>query len=138
MPTSNSLILALQRRWWIVLVVLAGAVAASVGLTGRERPMFRASTTHVVIPNTTVESPAEIMRTIETLERRSIIATFAKIPMSPAMRDQAAKEMAIETAALSSYRVSSGVVPNTNLIKVDIEGPDARVAAAKDAEAMPA
>jgi capsular polysaccharide biosynthesis protein len=119
----------LRRGWWIVLLVLTACLAASALVTSRQAPVYRASTTLVVTPNTDVEGTADILRSLDTLERRSVIATFARIPPIPETRSAAAIRMGREAAELTRYWIEASVLPNTNIVKIDVEGPDGYVAA---------
>lgn len=121
---------ALARRWWIVLATIVLAVAAAAWATSRQRPVYRASTTMAVIPNSEVSGTEEILRSLDTLERRTVVATFAKIPSAAETRGAAARRMGVEDRELRPYQIRASVLPNTNIIKVDVEGPDRRRAAA--------
>lgn len=125
---------ALRSRWWLVLLALAAAIGASALATARQRPLYRASTSLVVAPNTSIDAPADILRSLETLERRSIIATFARIPGSREAQQAAAAQVGL--ASLDGWRVEGSVLPNTNILRIDAEGPDAaRVAQVANAAA---
>src|SRR5688572_29379710 len=118
---------ALRSRWWLVLLAVAVALGASALATARQRPLYRASTSLVVAPTTDVDTPADILRTLETLERRSIIATFARIPGSQEAQRAMAAQLGLPN--LDGWRVEGSVLPNTNILRIDAEGPDAALVA---------
>lgn len=118
----------------VALTVAVALIAAAV-FTAREQPVYRASATVVVAPNETVEGVADVLRSLETLERRSVIATFARIPSAPQAREAVARRLGLADE-LKGYRIEAAVLPNTNILKIDVEGPDAsRAAAAANAAA---
>ncbi len=111
------------------MVVLGFAVGSTAFFTSRQQPVYRATTMLVVTPNTRVEEVADIMRGLETLERRTVLATFARIPMAPEMLPAAAERLERDTAELASYRIAASVVPSTNIIRIDVDGPAPHLAA---------
>ena len=125
---------ALRSRWWLVLLSVAGALGASALATARQQPLYRASASLVLAPTTDVDAPADILRSLETLERRSIIATFARIPGSQEAQRAVAAQLGLPN--LEGWRVEGSVLPNTNILRIDAEGPDAaRVAQVANAAA---
>jgi len=120
---------ALARRWWIPLIIAAIAVGAAAWLTSRQAPVYRASTMLAVAPTSAVESTSDILRSLETLERRTLIATFARIPPTPEARAAIASLLPDHAGAIGRYRIEASVLPNTNIVKIDVEGDDAALAA---------
>ncbi|HSD30053.1 MAG TPA: hypothetical protein VLL75_22325 [Vicinamibacteria bacterium] len=114
---------------WIAALAVVAALVASAIVTARQERVFRASTTLVVTPTSEVEGAGDILRSLETLERRSVIATFARIPSTPGARAAAAERLARQPSELRDYRVEGSVLPSTNILKIDVEGPDGDLAA---------
>ena len=126
---------ALRRGWWVVTLALAASLATATFLTARQERVYRASATLVVAPHESVAETADVLRSLETLERRSVIATFARIPGAPEARAATAQRLA-DVSGLSGFRLEASVLPNTNILKIDVEGPDPeRVAAVANAAA---
>lgn len=118
----------MTRFWWAAALVVAASVAAGAVLTSMVPPQYQARSTWVVTPNTRVEEPADVMRSLENLERRTIVATFARIATTRNTRSGVAERLGIEEGDLSGYTTSASVVPYTNLIRFEVEGPDAELA----------
>lgn len=136
MPASRWDVRLSARGWTAGLLVLAVSVGSSVFFTLRQRPLYRASASLVVAPTSAVRDTGDILRSLDTLERRSVIATFARLPGSPAVQQAAAQKLGLGTR-LSGCRVSALVLPNTNILRIDVEGSDPqRVAAAANAVAL--
>lgn len=120
---------SLRRGWWIVALAAAAALGTAAIVTTRQSPVYRSSATLVVVPSPGVEDTTDILRSLETLERRSVIATFARIPSTPGARAAVARRLGLGPA-LDGYRIEASVLPNTNIIKIDVEGSQAARAAA--------
>lgn len=115
---------ALRRGWWIVAACLVAALATAAIVTARATPIYRATTMLVVAPSDKVEETDEVLRGLETLERRTIVATFARIPSTRGMKQRVADRMTLQTDALRDYRLRASVVPYTNAIEIETTGPD--------------
>lgn len=127
---------ALRRWWWVVLVLAGVAMAVTVFLTARQSPIWQSAALLAVGPSSEIREPSEIVRALDTLERRTVVATFARIPSTPGMRDAVAEEMGVTPRELRGYRIRGSVVPSTNILRVDVEGSDPeRVAEAANAAA---
>lgn len=109
-------------------MVIGLSLAAGAILTSTVPPRYLARSTWVVTPNTRVEDPTDIMRSLENLERRTIVATFARIATTRNARDAVESRMGLEEYALADYGMRASVVPYTNLIRFEVEGPDPEVA----------
>ena len=53
-----------------------------------------------------------------------MIATFSRIPATRESRELAAGRLGLEVGDLRAYRINASVLPYTNIIKIDVEGPD--------------
>jgi len=121
---DNFYLRALVRGAWLVLVALVLAVALAWWVTSRQTPSYRASASLVVTPNTEVEDVTDLLRSLETLERRTVVATFARLPGSPQTVDAVAERLGLEPRELRSYWIGGAVVPNTNIVRIDVYGPN--------------
>ena len=119
----------LQQYWWlIVLTFLVSFVTTSL-FTFRRPATYRAATTLVVGPNEKITAPREIVDTLDTLDRRSVIATFAKVPSSRTVRERAQTQLGLAAAQIEPYQVKTVVVTDTNVLEVSVEGPDPQLTA---------
>lgn len=128
-PVAGDLLALLRRGWWLGAGVLVLALASTAFFTSRQEPVYRASTMVVVTPDAEVEETNEFLRTLETLERRTVLATFARIPMAREAREALANGLQRELSEVQRFRIAAGVVPNTNVIRIDVDGPDPDVSA---------
>jgi capsular polysaccharide biosynthesis protein len=108
----------------MVPLVLTLSVGTAAVVTSRQTPTYRGSTTLVLVPGAAIQDGPELLRSLETLERRTVIATFAQIPSTERIRAAAARDVALQPDSLGYYRSQAFVIPNTNLIRIEVEGPD--------------
>jgi capsular polysaccharide biosynthesis protein len=137
---------ALRRNWILAMAVLAIALAVTAVITARQTPRYESSAQLVVTTAASTTDPADVVRALETLERRTVVATFARIPSSDDARTAVANALKLDPKTARRFRTHGSVVPNTNIIRIDAEGPDPRVVAsmanaaaeltARDAEAL--
>lgn len=120
----------------VTAALVAAAVAAA--LAARETPRYRATATVVVAPSSALHEESDKMRALETLERRSILATFAKIPPTREVREEAAAALALPVADLDGYDIGAAVLPHAHVLAISVEGPDGGRCAALAAAAAEA
>ena len=115
------------RRWlaalWIVPIVIALAAGAAVLVASRQAPVYRSTATIAAVPGSAIREIEQVLRGIETLERRTVIATIARLPSTARIRAVAAGALG-QSDSLAGYSAHSSVIPNTNLIRIEVEGPD--------------
>lgn len=119
----------LRRYWWVILLAFAVGFGSTAYFSRLRAPAYRATTTLVVGPNETLKTPREVVDSLNTLDRRSVVATFAKLPSSRTVRERAQAQLQLAEAQLTPYEVRTAVVPDTNVLEVSVEGPDPQVAA---------
>ncbi len=129
MSSSQSYTRVLRRWWWIVVATWIVSLGTAAVLTARHPRIYRAKTTQVVVPNSTVQGTADIIRSIDTLDRRNVLATIAQIPLTVETRNKVAEALGVDARELARYEVRSLVLPSTNLVRIEVRGPDPQKAA---------
>jgi capsular polysaccharide biosynthesis protein len=110
-------------RHWKVAALIAAAVTLLAWLAAAVQPKtFRATSIAAVTPITAQMSTSDVIRGVDTLERRVIVSSLAALAAAPITHRQ--------TRAGDGYTIVAAVMPNTNLFRIDVEGPDPRRAAA--------
>ena len=120
---------ALRRNWPIVAVALALAFVATIFITARQTPVYEASAQLVATPSPAIADPDDVVRALETLERRTIVATFARMASTEESRNAVAQSLRLDPRRAREFRTAGSVVPNTNIIRIDTRGPDPKLAA---------
>lgn len=119
----------MKRGWWIVLASVAAALAVAAIAMAAVEPVYRSGALVAVTPSASITDPADVLKSLETLERRTVIATFARVSGTPESRQAVSTREGIDVDTLRAYRVSGSVLPSTNIIRISVEGPDPVVAA---------
>jgi capsular polysaccharide biosynthesis protein len=129
LANDSSFATAILRGWWIILLIIVLSLVTAGLLTARQTPVYQSSGMLVAAPSSMASDTGEIIRSLETLERRTVIATFARIPTTREMREAVALELEVPAGQLRGYRINGSVVPNTNIIRIDVEGGDPEMVA---------
>lgn len=126
---NTSLLRILGRWWWVPAVMLGVSVAAGLWWTSILPRTYRASAMLAVVPNSGVQADADILRSLDALERRTLLATFARLPGTAETKAAVATALQLETGKVRGYAFGASVLPSTNIIRIDVDGPDPRLAA---------
>jgi glycosyltransferase involved in cell wall biosynthesis/capsular polysaccharide biosynthesis protein len=127
---SGPYLRALRRWWWLPVATALVCTAAALLATSRETPRYAATATAIVAPTQDLVDSSELLRSFDTLERRTVVATFARIASTREIREAAGEELGLTSAQLRGHRLSASVISSTNLIHLRAEGPDPEVVAA--------
>lgn len=107
--------------WKLVAVTTALVTAMAWSLAAVQPPQYRASALAAISLRANELQPNEMLRGIEVLERRTVVASLAALASTPAVRHRIGS---------GDYFVEAVVLPNTNLVRIDAEGGDGARAAA--------
>lgn len=131
MEKRTDVLRALRAGWWLAPVVLVASLAGAwyFESTEDERPVYRAVATVAAVPHPSVNNNIHVLRAVEVLERRSMVATLSRIPTSGNIRRAAAKRLETPVREFRAYRIRTSILPNTHLIRLSVQGPDPERAA---------
>ncbi len=87
----------LQQGWWLIALSALAALALSLVSLYQDTPLYRTSARFIVSPTTAITYERDIIYSLDTLDQRSIISTYAEVLNSDRMYHDVA-------AALSSGR----------------------------------
>ena len=117
----------LQRGWWLVLLTILSAVLAALVSSYFATPVFSSSASYIVSPNPSylgVEVDYNLIYSLDTLDKRTIITTYAEILNSPRIISDTIKSIGYTDDELSDYTFSAVVFPETNIIDFTVTGPN--------------
>ena len=116
---------SIRRHWQVVLgAAVLGMLLAWI-ISAMQPRSYRASVLAAVSPLADTLDPSDVLRGVEVLEQRTVIATMAALAMTDGVIRQAA-----QGGAADGVSVNAAVLPNTNLVRVDVDAPDAARATA--------
>ena len=90
----------LQRGWWVILLAALVAVSVSLGLSYLAVPQYQATASFIITPSATLTIGRDVVNSLDTLDRRSIVATFAEVMNSRRILNEAAGSLDLEEKAL--------------------------------------
>ena len=115
----------LQRGWWIITVTTLVAILVTLVASYLATPIYRATSRFVISPSATFVSEGNnVLNSLATLDKRSIITTYAEILNSPRIHRDTFKLLNLNEADLQDYTYTAVVLPDTNIIEFSVEGPD--------------
>ncbi len=119
----------LARSWWVILLTTLAALAIALTAAAFLTPYYQASARFVVSPNLTEIEQRDIVDSLEALDKRSIIATYAEVLNSGRIFQEAASALNLDSAAMAAYTHSAVVLPEANILELTTQGPNPQVVA---------
>ena len=113
----------LKRNWKLIVLPAIATMLIAWMIAALQPKRYRASATAAVTPVRQGLEPNELLRSVEALDRRTVVATVAALATTPLTTSKAL------TGDTTGFSVSTSVLPNTNLFRVDVEGGDPAAAA---------
>lgn len=119
----------LQRGWWVILLAALVSVSASLGLSYLAVPQYQATASFIITPSATLTVGRDVVNSLDTLDRRSIVSTFAEVMNSRRIVNDAAASVGLDEKALDDYEILAVVLPESSVLELDVSGPDPKIAA---------
>ncbi len=115
-----------RRGWWIILVTTLIATNVSLLVSYFTPPVYQTSERFIVSPNAGIFSSSwDIVSSLETLDRRSIINTYKELLANQTVYGKSPEIQKLgPDFDVSAYSITVVVVPDTNILKLTVEGPD--------------
>src|SRR5512138_35668 len=118
----------LQRSWWIIVIVTLATVSAALISAYLTPPTYRATTRFIVSPSPSLVSGGNnLLSSLSTLDKRSIITTYAEILNSQRIYQETVNLLQLNNINLANYKYSAVALPDANIIEFTVTGPDRNV-----------
>lgn len=116
----------LRRSWWIVVLTALAALAIALAAVFLIQPTFRSTARFVVSPNLAQfgADDTDLLRSMEALDKRSIIATYAEVINSRRIFNDTATTMGISATDMAEYSHTTVVLPDANILELSVDGPN--------------
>lgn len=117
----------LQRSWWIVILTALAALAIALAAVFLVQPTFRSTARFVVSPNLEqvgLQDDTDLLRSLEALDRRSIMATYAEVVNSARIFNEAVATLGFTVIEIEEYTHITVVLPDANIMELSVDGPD--------------
>jgi diguanylate cyclase (GGDEF)-like protein len=114
----------IQRGWWLILISILVAVSVSLIYSYYfVTPMYESQAKFVVSPNlSNFERESDLVDSLETLDKRSIVATYGEIISSRQVFVKSIVELGANPLDYVDYTTSVTVLPDTNILQLTVQG----------------
>lgn len=127
---------ALWQNWWIILLTVIVAVVMTLFLSLITRPTYRTNLQLLIVPNMTSFDGRDLIYSLDTLDQRSIVATYVEVMNSARIRREAITDVGLSEDEAPRYQLTTVALPEANVLELAVEGPEAeRVADVANAAA---
>ena len=120
----------IRRGWWLILI--AALVAVNLSLVSSyylTQPTYEAVARFIVSPNIQNIESRDLVNSLEALDKRSIISTYAEVLNSREIISETMNLLGADPAQFTNYKTLVTVLPDANIIRFSVQGPDPEVAA---------
>jgi diguanylate cyclase (GGDEF)-like protein len=120
----------IQRGWWLILISALLALNFSLVYSYYiVTPEYEAIARFIVSPNLAGTDNSDLVNSLEALDKRSIIVTYAEVLNSYQIRQDALEFLQLDPINFVDYTISATVLPEANIIRFSVKGPDPEAAA---------
>ena len=120
----------IQRGWWLIVISVLAAVNFSLIYSYYiATPMYESVARFIVSPNFQSVASGDLVNSLVALDKRSIISTYAEVLNSEQVVGNALRLLNLDQLQYTTYYVTSvTVLPDANIIRFSVQGPDREVA----------
>ncbi|MCX6078473.1 MAG: diguanylate cyclase [Chloroflexi bacterium] len=121
----------LLRSWWLIVLVALVAVTASLGASFMAVPQYEATARFILNPSAAITTSADIVRSLDTLDRPSVAATYVEVMNSQKIFTDAVVGLKLNPAdpGLAKYTVLAVALPSSSVLQLSVLGPNPTAAA---------
>ncbi len=118
----------LQRSWWIIVITTLATVIAALVVAYLTPPTYQATARFIVSPSPSlITGGSNLLNSLSTLDKRSIITTYAEILNSQRIYNDTISLLQLNNVDLSQYRYRAVPLPDANIIEFSVTGPDREI-----------
>ena len=114
----------LRKGWWLITVATLISVAVSLGISYMATPMYKSTATFIITPSANLGTGRDAVSGLNTLDNRSVIATYAEIMNSSRIYQEAINSLKVSPGALKNYSVAAVVLPDSSVLELTVTGPN--------------
>lgn len=120
----------LQKNWWLILLTAMTALTVSLAISYAAAPQYRSIARFIIIPSSTLTSGADVVRSLDTLDRRSVVATYAEVMNSSRILDGSADFLGLNASEIiKDYSIQAVDLPDSSVLELTVSGPNPSLAA---------
>ena len=115
----------LQKNWWLILLTAMTALTVSLAISYAAVPQYRSVARFIIIPSSTLTSGADVVRSLDTLDRRSVVATYAEVMNSSRILDGSADFLGLNASEIiKDYSIQAVDLPDSSVLELTVSGPN--------------
>ncbi len=119
----------IQKGWWLILISALVAVNSSLVYSFYfATPEYEAVARFIVSPNLQNTDNRDVVNSLEALDKRSIIATYAEVLNSYQITEGALQLLRKNPDDFTGYTTSATLLPDANIIRYSVKGPNPEIA----------
>jgi diguanylate cyclase (GGDEF)-like protein len=118
----------LRRSWWIIVITTLATVIAALVVSYMTPPTYQATSRYIVSPSPSlITGGNNLLNSLSTLDKRSIVTTYAEILNSNRVFSETTTLLQLNNVDLSPYSYRAVALPDANIIEFSVAGPDRQV-----------
>jgi diguanylate cyclase (GGDEF)-like protein len=115
----------IKRGWWLILIAALVAVNFSLIYSYYlAKPTYEAVARFIVSPNYQNIESRDLVYSLDVLDKRSIISTYAEVLNSQELISRTLNTLGVSAEQWTAYRTFVTVLPDANVIRFSVQGPD--------------
>lgn len=119
----------LQRGWWLILLTMFVALDVALVSDYLTQPLYRSSARFALSPNAAQVSGLDIVSSLEALDKRSIVQTYAEFLNSERIYNETLQDLKLAPIEAAKYTHTTVVIPDSNILELSFVGPDPNLSA---------
>jgi capsular polysaccharide biosynthesis protein len=115
----------IRKGWWLILIAVLVAVNFSLVYSYYlTRPTYEAVARFIVSPNIQNIESRDLVNSLEALDKRSIISTYAEVLNSREIITKTLNLLGMDQVQYDAYTAYVTVLPDANIIRFSVQGPN--------------
>jgi len=119
----------LQKNWWIILLTALFALTISLGFSYAITPQYRATARFIINPVFSLDAN-DVVDSLDTLDRRSVVATYVEVMKSNNILFSAVDMLNLNAITVQeNYTIQAVILPDSSVLELSVSGPNPNISA---------
>lgn len=119
----------LQKGWWLIVLGTLFGLMASLTVSYFAIPQYMAAARFFISPSSSLKTTSEVVNSLNTLDRESVVSTYAEVMNSDRIINDSAALIQISPQIMGDYVVTAVVLPTSTVLELTVSGPNPQVVA---------
>ena len=121
--------ITLQHYWWLIVISVLAGWSISAIISYSTIPLYRATISFIVYPNANLSSSRDVVSSLDTLDKQSVISTYADLLASNRVFQETVRKLKLKPADVENYTLQPILQTQSKILILAIDGPDPRMTA---------